>query len=60
MKFPSAPGILIHRAVRWSVQTQPLRCFEVLCSIEGYFNVTECDDSIVWSYSIIEDGSLNG
>ena len=26
-------------------------CFEVLCSIEG---VTECDDSVVWSYSIIK------
>ena len=42
------------------VETQPVCCFEVLCSIEGDFNVTECDDSVVWSYSIIEDGSLNG
>ena len=30
------------------------------CSIEGDFNVTECDDRVVWSYSIIEDGSLKG
>ena len=42
------------------VETQPVCCFEVLCSIEGDFNVTECDDRVVWSYSIIEDGSLKG
>ena len=35
-------------------------CFEVLCSIVVDFNVTECGDSVVWSYSIIEDGSVEG
>ena len=39
---------------------QPVCCFGVLCCIEGDFNVTECDGSVVWSYSIIEDGSLKG
>ena len=41
-----------------NVETQAVCILRFCSSIEGGFNVIECDDSVVWSYSIIEDCSL--